>query len=490
MRILTAYISRDFLVTFLVTLLVFLFVMAIGNVFRVIDLFSRGVSGWLILRVFALGFPASLIFAIPMSVLGAVFLQFSRMASDREITAMKACGVSLWQAMQPPLMLSVLLSILCVYINCSLAPNAHYERRKVLGHLGIETPLNFLDEGRFIRDFPGYTIHISSKEGHTLRDIVIYELGENGVKQTIRAASGTMETDSKDKNKILINLRQVRIEQVDEKNPNDLKAIRRLSAEEYPVEIDVAELINREVVWKKRADLTMMEIIKALHNVVTFSPDDLVDIYRLARIFSEPADPLSLFIASHFKESTQGLLKTYDGSATLQRELRKALCGELNLLIAGPNLYAPERFAGVQLNDKTLALLACQPEGEALIRLNRMLLEDAAGAMLQRTFMSELNPQDLVVHRMSLMVEANTRMALSLSCFAFVLLGAALGVKIHRKENLIGVAITLGLVFIFYFFIIIADSMVSRPQYQPHLIVWVPFIVSEFLGYFLIRRAD
>jgi len=94
------------------------------------------------------------------------------------------------------------------------------------------------------------------------------------------------------------------------------------------------------------------------------------------------------------------------------------------------------------------------------------------------------------VHRMSLMVEASTRLALSLSCYAFVLLGAALGMKIHRKESSIGIAVSLLLVFVFYFFIIIADALVNYPKYQPHLIVWIPFVASEIIGYVLIKRAN
>jgi lipopolysaccharide export system permease protein len=87
------------------------------------------------------------------------------------------------------------------------------------------------------------------------------------------------------------------------------------------------------------------------------------------------------------------------------------------------------------------------------------------------------------------MVEASTRLALSFSCFAFVLLGAALGIRIHRRESSIGIALSLVLVFVFYFFIILADSLVTYPQIYPHLIVWIPFVISEVIGFsILIRR--
>jgi len=255
----------------------FLFVMAVGNIFKVIDLFSRGVPGLLILQVFSYGIPFSLIFAIPMSVMAAAFLIFSRMASDRELIAMKACGISLWQVVQPPVFIAAVLSLVCIYINCNLAPDSHYARRTVLGKLGVETPLSLLDEGRFIRDFPGFTIYISRKDGYRVSDIVIYEFNSKGVKQTVRAKSGMIEADKDNPGKIVIHLYKVRIDQADDQFPNDLSRTKRLSAEEYPVNIDVAELMNRGIIWKKRADLTMMEIFKTIRGSMLLNTDDFTD---------------------------------------------------------------------------------------------------------------------------------------------------------------------------------------------------------------------
>ncbi len=288
MRILYRYITRDFLVSFTVTLLVFLFVMALVNVFRLIDLFSRGISGRLILQVFSYGMPFSLIFAIPMSVLAAAFLNFSRMASDREILAMQSCGVSVWQVIQPPIVISALLCIVCVYINCELAPASHYARRLMKNKLGVETPLNFLDEGRFIRDFPGYTIYIGRKDGRKIYDVVLYEFGDQGARQTVRAAAGEIITPSNQTGRVLVNLRQVRIEQADDREPGNLSLVRRVSADEYPVEFDVAELMSKGVVHKKRADLSMREVFDSLDGDLRFRPEDFKDLPALARQLSRP----------------------------------------------------------------------------------------------------------------------------------------------------------------------------------------------------------
>ena len=62
-----------------------------------------------------------------------------------------------------------------------------------------------------------------------------------------------------------------------------------------------------------------------------------------------------------------------------------ALLKELNLILSGPSIYTPERFAGVTLRPETHAALARNPRGQALARLNKLLLEDAYAAELARS---------------------------------------------------------------------------------------------------------
>lgn len=490
MRILPAYIARGFLMTFGVSLLVFLFVMAIGNIFKVIDLFSRGVSGLLILKVFSYGIPFSLIFAVPMSVLAAVFLQFNRLASDREIVAMKACGISLWKIIRPPFLISLTLCAICIYINCNVAPDSHYARRRVLSQLGVETPISLLDEGRFIRDFPGLTIYIGQKSGPLLKDIVIHQIEKDGLKRTIRAASGTVTPAANEPGKIQVNLFRVRIEQPDEQHPENLALTRYLNAEEYPLTIDVQEMVNRDVVWKKRADLTMGEIISALRRSVRFVPGDFIAPDRIISRLNNPRDIVASYIQMQLSDAALAALETYAGSAAQNKQIVPILAAEFNRIITGPCIYSPGQFAQVKLSDRTIDSLHNFKPGTSAAGLNRMLLEDVFPDQIMKNAFLDLYHGNLAVFRSSLLVEASTRFTLSCSCFAFVLIGAALGIRIHRKESSIGIVVALLLVFIFYFFIIIADSLVNRPDLYPYLIVWVPFVLSQALGCYLIQRSN
>lgn len=490
MRILHSYIMRGFLITFSITLLVFLFVMAIGNIFKVIDLFSRGVSGLLILKVFSYGIPASLNFAIPMGVLAAVFLQFSRLAGDREIIAMRACGISPWNIILPPLMISLILCGICLFINCDVVPNCHYARRKVLSKLGVETPLSLLDEGRFIREFPGLTIYIGRKNDRMLKDIVIYQVGKDGIKRTIRAASGSVAAATNKPGLLQVNLFNVRMEQPDEQHPDNLLLTRRVNASEYPLQIDVQELVNRDIVWKKKADLTMREIINALRLSLRFVPADILNPDLIVSGLRHPQDPIAAYFQASLSKAALSELNNYDGSDIHKKRMAQMLAAEFNRIISGACIYSPKHFAPVKLRDQTVDLLHNSNPEEPATKLNRMLIEDAFPESVAKSVLLDIYRGNLDMFRTALLVEANTRITLSCTCFAFVLLGAALGIKIHRKESSVGIAVALLLVFIFYFFIIIADSLVNRPEFHPYLITWIPFFLSEIIGFFLIQQSN
>lgn len=271
-RVINRYMLWDFLKNFLLALAVLTFVMYIGAVVKAIDYMSRGISGLLIMKIFALNIPFTLSFVIPMSSLTTMLLHFGRLSADGEITAMKSCGVSLWQMAAPILLSSVLLSGICLYLNAELSPRSHFARRQMLRELGEEDPLALLDEGRFVSDFPGIRIYVGQKTRTELQDIILYQFDDQGARAEVRARSG--EVDFNTETRVMeIDLRDVRLTEYDKSDPTDLAKARTLSAESYPVVLDLREMLRKGKLNKKPSDMTFTELVDSIQNVRQAFPD-------------------------------------------------------------------------------------------------------------------------------------------------------------------------------------------------------------------------
>jgi hypothetical protein len=103
---------------------------------------------------------------------------------------------------------------------------------------------------------------------------------------------------------------------------------------------------------------------------------DLKDPTRLAAKLRDRADPLSAFIHTQLPPATVAALAGYDSAAPPAASLQADLVNALNALLAGPSPHDPAHFARVQLSPATQELLAQNPTGKALVRLNRLLLEE------------------------------------------------------------------------------------------------------------------
>jgi len=109
----------------------------------------------------------------------------------------------------------------------------------------------------------------------------------------------------------------------------------------------------------------------------TFSADDITNLPSFVKKLTARSDPVSAFVSDHLDPAARAMLDSYPGVNTDPDELQSVLAKNLNRLITGPLIYDRARFGSVALRPKTAEFLKTNPQGQDLIQLNQMLIQDA-----------------------------------------------------------------------------------------------------------------
>jgi len=112
-------------------------------------------------------------------------------------------------------------------------------------------------------------------------------------------------------------------------------------------------------------------------DTLMLSVGDLRDASSLAEKLKTAADPMSAYIQSRLSAQTKTELGAWQTSAEPSYDLLGMIVEDLNLVVKGVLLWDEKRFAGVEVREETRTLLLTQPTGRELVRLNRLLLDDA-----------------------------------------------------------------------------------------------------------------
>jgi lipopolysaccharide export system permease protein len=387
LKTLHKYLVRQVLASLSLTVVVFTFVLMVGNLLKeILSLLVTGQARFgLMLEAIGLLVPFLWVYALPMGLLTATLLVFGRFSADQELTAARASGVSLVSLITPILLLSLVCCAVSAGINLELGPLSRVAYLNLIYRARFEMATVQLPEHTYIRDFPGFLFWVDKNRDGDLYGVRIARFGS------------------------------------DTNNPNPAMTL----AHRGRLEIDRPNQVM--TLWLTNANIT---VISGDRERDTFMKTETIQV-DLKTATNQVYHP-------KISDMTYG-------------QLRQEMRDQESLLHLAPapgatpdELRAQMRHARQQQNDWTLPVR----------------------------------------------VEMNRRIAFSFASFGFALVGIPLGIRVHRRETNIGIVIALGLAVTYYSFILLGISLSSRPEFYPHLILWLPNFIFQAIGAVLLWRAN
>jgi len=160
-------------------------------------LLSQNLGPFDVLRLFFYLSPVFMVLLTPIACMLSVFLTFLRMSSDRELTALKASGVSLYQLLAAPVAFSCLCACFSLYIALyGMSWGMEHFKLSLLEFARTKTKLS-LQSGVFNQEFPGLTIYAQKVDLNSgeIRFVFVQDKTSKTFTNVIIAPEGTVTSN-------------------------------------------------------------------------------------------------------------------------------------------------------------------------------------------------------------------------------------------------------------------------------------------------------
>ncbi len=256
MRILNNYITKSFLVVFIMSIFVLTFGMLGGRIAQFLKVIINGLPFSTFLEAVYYMLPTILTYTIPWAVLAGVMLVFGRLSADSELTVMRASGISILQIVSPIIVMVILITAFCAYMHLELGPIGLGKQRALTDKAAVHSPAAMLEPGEtFAIPDSDMTIKIGNKnKNNELDDIQIYIYDGDRIMQDISADKGKVIVD-KDTKVLTIVLNDALIINRADKNAS------RVLAGETRFSLDLNKRMNEKGIYRRAKFMSFNELV-------------------------------------------------------------------------------------------------------------------------------------------------------------------------------------------------------------------------------------
>ena len=251
------YITKQLLISTLFTTFVITGVMWLFVAVRAVEsIVNRGLSAKLFLTLTALQLPNLLIQILPVSVFIAVLFVYARLDSDREITIMRATGMSSFTLSKPALLLGLIATMLVYSLTLYATPLTYKSFRNLQWDIRYNLAHIILKEGVFNSFAKDITVYVRERASEMeLRGLLVHDARNEEKPITYHAESGTLVESNNAAKVVLLKGNSIVI---DKKNPQ----INRVIFFDRHI-LDLADIVQKPALrFREARERNVVELLK------------------------------------------------------------------------------------------------------------------------------------------------------------------------------------------------------------------------------------
>ncbi len=191
------YVASELLQPFLFGLAFFVSLFLIDLMMELSGLiFSKGVPSLVVLLLFLYNLPPILVISFPMAILFGNLVAFGRLASDSEITALKAGGFSFTRIVFPAFLVGFFITGLCFFFNEKIVPVTNEKFIRLFkNEVTFKRPLPKIASGRFFEAGAKNKFYVSEYNSvkREMSGVIMYESQTKDFPRVIEAKKAIME---------------------------------------------------------------------------------------------------------------------------------------------------------------------------------------------------------------------------------------------------------------------------------------------------------
>nr|WP_290223057.1 LptF/LptG family permease [Trichocoleus desertorum] len=174
--------------------------LAVGVFFDLVQkITDAGIPFSTALQIFSLQVPNFVTLSLPMSILLATLMVYSRLSGDSEIVALRGCGVSIYRLIVPALIVSLIATGITFFLNELVVPSSNYQGEVLLEKAVSQDKLAFREKNIFYQEFSGKKLarifYAHDFNGQRMQNLTILDFSKEELNQIVEAESAVWNVE-------------------------------------------------------------------------------------------------------------------------------------------------------------------------------------------------------------------------------------------------------------------------------------------------------